>query len=79
MAPTPIGAARLIKAATKGVAVGAVFWGVDVVSSARVTREAAAGAGVVLREVGLGGSRSATREECCSRGGDCNGSKDGLH
>jgi len=69
MAPALVGAPWLIKAATEGGAGGIAFRGVDVVPSARIAREAAAGAGVVLREVGLGGSRGAAGEEGCSRGG----------
>jgi len=53
MTPALVGAARLIKAAAVGGAVGVAFRGVDVVTGARVPREAAGGAGVVLREVGL--------------------------
>lgn len=79
MTPALVGAARLIKAAAEGGAVGAAFRGVDLVPSARITREAAAGAGVVLREVGLGGSSGAAGEEGCSRGGDSKEAEDGFH
>ena len=66
MAPALVGAARLIKAATGKGAGGVAFLGVDVVAGAGIPREAVAGAGVVLREIGLGGNRSAASDECCS-------------